>query len=160
MSKIIIIVVFIFWVFLSFFYARSLFQPANSIANNFNQVATNQNNNSNSATYTLSTALVAQHNKASDCWATIGANVYNVSSYINSHPGGQTNITKYCGADMGAAFSAQGHSANASSILASFKIGVIGSAVSADTINNNMPAPVNNNQNSGGDDDEEEEDDD
>ena len=34
MSKIIIIVVFIFWIFLSFFYARSLFDTARPLTNN------------------------------------------------------------------------------------------------------------------------------
>lgn len=110
--------------------------------------------------YALTTALVASHNQASDCWATVGANVYNVTSYIRSHPGGSSNITRYCGADIGAAFAAQGHSANASNILASYKIGTIGSTVSSDTINSTPPPGSNNTGTNNNNDDEEEEEDD
>ncbi len=92
----------------------------------------------------LTAALVSQHSLASDCWVTAGNNVYNVTSYIKSHPGGQSNITRYCGQDIAAAFASQGHSANASSIFASYKIGTIGSTVSSDVVNT---APANTNQN-------------
>ncbi|MFA6466584.1 MAG: cytochrome b5-like heme/steroid binding domain-containing protein [Patescibacteria group bacterium] len=135
--------------------------PTNS---NKNSVNNNQNTTSPEpttpipVTYTLTTALVAQHNSSADCWATVGSNVYNVTSYISSHPGGSSNITKYCGADIAAAFTAQGHSANASNILASYKIGTIGSTVSPDTLNSTPPPSTNNNIGRG-DDDEEEDDD-
>lgn len=105
--------------------------------------------------YTLSTTLVAQHNQASDCWVTAGNNVYNVTAYIRSHPGGQANITKYCGQDIAAAFAAQGHSANANNIFASYKIGTIGSNITQNATT--PPAPINNPNNNG--DDEEEDDD-
>jgi cytochrome b involved in lipid metabolism len=145
--------------------ATSISASANTNANfptNSNESVANNSQNTNTpspVSYTLTTALVAQHNTASDCWATVGNNVYNVTSYIRSHPGGQANITRYCGADIGAAFVAQGHSANASNILASYKIGTIGASVSADTINTNPVNNSNNNQNSSDDDEEEEEDD-
>ncbi|RJQ35737.1 cytochrome b5 domain-containing protein, partial [Candidatus Parcubacteria bacterium] len=108
--------------------------------------------------YTLTAALVAQHNTPSDCWVTANGSVYNVTSYIRAHPGGVSAITAYCGADIAAAFAAQGHSANASNIMASYKIGVLGA-----TVDNTTVEAVNNNSvntGGGGDDDEEEEDDD
>lgn len=106
---------------------------------------------------TLTSAMVSQHNTAGDCWVTAGANVYNVTSYIRSHPGGQSNITKYCGADIAVAFAGQGHSANASNIFANYKIGTIGSSVSTDVV---TTPPTNTNQNIGNNEYEEEEEDD
>jgi cytochrome b involved in lipid metabolism len=130
-----------------------------------NNTNTNQNNpvnlptNINNPTPTnliLTAALVAQHNTTADCWVTAGNNVYNVTSYIRSHPGGQGNITKYCGADLATAYTAQGHSVNAGNIFASYKIGTIGSSVSTDIVNT---PPVNTNQNPFGTDDDDEDDD-
>ena len=108
---------------------------------------------------TLTSAMVAQHNTAGDCWVTASNNVYNVTSYIRSHPGGQSNITQYCGKDIAAAFAGQGHSAKASNIFASYKIGSIGSSVPSDAINTPSSTSNQNNVNSRGDDENEEEDD-
>ncbi len=118
---------------------------------------TNTTNKPEPLSYTLTTALVAQHSRANDCWVTANNNVYNVTSYINSHPGGASNITKYCGQDIAAAFARQGHSANASNIFASYKIGTIGSSV---TQNTTTPPPPTNNQNNNSEEEENEEDDD
>lgn len=121
-------------------------------------INTNINTNSNPApvNYTLTAALISQHNTASDCWVTGGNTVYNVTNYIYQHPGGSSRIIPYCGSDIQSAFDAQGHSANASQILAGLEIGVVGQAVSAQNVN--PSTPVNNNNNN--DDDDEEEDDD
>lgn len=152
MNKIIIIAVFIFWGAVSIFFVNSLWQKNNSNGLGNNAPATSPANNPAPVTYTLTTAIVAQHNTASDCWVTAGNNVYNVTSYIKAHPGGQSNITRYCGADIGAAYTAQGHSANAGNIFASYKIGTIGSAVSTDVV---ITPPATTNQNTGRGDDEE-----
>ncbi|MFM2374638.1 MAG: hypothetical protein RLZZ234_633, partial [Candidatus Parcubacteria bacterium] len=45
----------------------------------------------------LSTASVATHASASDCWIIVNNNVYNVTDYIPFHPGGVSTITNYCG---------------------------------------------------------------
>lgn len=102
---------------------------------------------------TLTLALVSQHNTASDCWVTYGNTVYSVTNYLNTHPGGRSRIIPYCGADIAAAFAAQGHSNSATSILNGLAIGTIGQAISSDP-NTITPPPVNNS-----DDDEEEDDD-
>ena len=129
---------------------------------NINSTTTTQTNNNTNTTnkpeplnYTLTAALIAQHNTASDCWVTANNNVYNVTSYINSHPGGANNITKYCGQDIAAAFARQGHSANASNIFASYKIGTIGSSV---TQNTTTPPPPSNSQNNNNEEDGEDDD--
>lgn len=143
----------------------SSIDSAGSTANDANTNTNNAVVNTPKPTsLTLTSTVVSQHNTAGDCWVTAGNNVYNVTSYIRSHPGGQSNITKYCGKDIAAAFAGQGHSANASNIFASYKIGTIGTSVSSDVINT---APTNTSQNNTdnqvngqrGDDDEEEDDD-
>jgi len=129
---------------------------SNTATNSQNNNPTSQNNSTPTpvpVSYTLTTAIVSQHNSPSDCWVTGNANVYNVTSYITSHPGGQANITAYCGADIQAAFDAQGHSADAHSILASYQIGTLGATVTADAVNNTPPPPANNT--GGGHDDDE-----
>jgi cytochrome b involved in lipid metabolism len=132
-----------------------------SVDNTTSDVNTNTNNavvNTPKVTnLTLTGAIISQHNTAGDCWVTAGNNVYNVTSYIRSHPGGQSNITKYCGKDIAAAFAGQGHSANASNIFASYKIGTIGSSVPTEVV---TTPPTNTNQNIGNNEYEEEEDDD
>ncbi|MFT3861096.1 cytochrome b5 domain-containing protein [Micropruina sp.] len=54
------------------------------------------------ATYTL--AEVARHNSQSDCWAVIDKGVYNLTEWINQHPGGPDKIIPLCGTDATDAF--------------------------------------------------------
>lgn len=74
-------------------------------------------------TYTL--AQVAAHNSPSDCWTAINGSVYNLTSFVGSHPGGAA-ILKICGTDGTATFMAQ-HNAGAQqmTILATLKVGVL-----------------------------------
>jgi len=140
MSKIIIIAVFIFWAGLSFFYANSLVKQ--NLFGGTQTIPINPNTKSNnvvasaSDTSVLTLALIAEHNSPADCWVTVGDNVYDVTSYIKVHPGGQNSITAYCGIDIQVAFDSQEHSANARNIFASYQIGTIGTVLSADTVNN------------------------
>lgn len=164
MNKIVIIAVFIFWVAVSFFYANTLVKQntaGNNLASlgNNNYTPVNKNTDNGSADI-LNAALVAQHNTSADCWVTANGNVYSVSSYLRAHPGGASAITPYCGADIAAAFAAQGHSSNAASIMASYKIGTLGSTVDNNTVTSvdNNPAPSGGGESE--DDDDEEEDDD
>jgi cytochrome b involved in lipid metabolism len=75
-----------------------------------------------STEYTLT--QVATHNKKTDCWTTINGGVYNVTSWIDEHPGGADAIISLCGIDGSSAFvdqhSGQKRPANE---LATFKIG-------------------------------------
>jgi cytochrome b involved in lipid metabolism len=74
--------------------------------------------------YTM--AEVRTHSSAQNCWTTINGSVYNVTSWINQHPGGSAAIISLCGIDGTSAFSGQhGSQARPASELASFKIGVL-----------------------------------
>ncbi len=74
--------------------------------------------------YTM--AQVVAHNTASSCWTAINGSVYNVTSWISQHPGGQQAIISLCGIDGSAAFNDQhGGQRRPASELASFKIGAL-----------------------------------
>lgn len=157
MNKIVIVAVFIFWAALSFFYANSLInknspqqfpETTNLNTNLLVDGSTNQNID-NPTTVQLTKATVAQHNNTSDCWVTAGNNVYNVTGYIRSHPGGAQRIIDYCGADVAQAMGEIGHSSKALSILAGYKIGVVGATINQQTVEaaqnlNNNPSNSNN----------------
>jgi cytochrome b involved in lipid metabolism len=76
----------------------------------------------NTATYT--TAEVATRNIRTNCWTIVSGSVYNLTSYINSHPGGVSSISQLCGKDGTAIFNGQ-HMGDSSpmSRLANLKIG-------------------------------------
>lgn len=74
--------------------------------------------------YTLSEVQSA--NSESKCWTTVGDNVYDISSFINKHPGGRAKVLALCGKDGTAPFTKQhGSFQQAIDTLASLKIGVL-----------------------------------
>lgn len=77
-------------------------------------------------------AQVRKHNSADDCWTIIGRGVYDLTSWVNRHPGGASRIVAICGRDGTQAFRAQhaGESRPASE-LASFRIGRLARPASA-----------------------------
>ncbi|KAF4662127.1 hypothetical protein FOZ61_002690 [Perkinsus olseni] len=42
---------------------------------------------------------VASHNSASDCWLIIADKIYDVTTFLADHPGGQKAILPHCGRD-------------------------------------------------------------
>ncbi len=73
--------------------------------------------------YTL--AEVAKHSTKTDCWTTVNGNVYNLTSFVTKHPGGD-KILKICGIDGTATFTAQhGGQPNPEKMIATLKIGVV-----------------------------------
>ncbi len=69
---------------------------------------------------------VAKHATKTDCWTAVNGSVYNVTSWITKHPGGQEEILSLCGKDGSAAFNGQhGGQAQQEKQLASFKIGTL-----------------------------------
>jgi cytochrome b involved in lipid metabolism len=57
------------------------------------------------AGYTM--AQVAANNSAKSCWAVIEGSVYNLTNWINSHPGGTGAIMSLCGTEATSSFNAQ-----------------------------------------------------
>ena len=68
---------------------------------------------------------VAQHNSKTSCWSTINGNVYDLTSWIPQHPGGERAILQICGKDGSLKFNHQhGGAPQQAMILAGFKIGI------------------------------------
>ena len=69
-------------------------------------------------------AMVSENDDASSCWSAINGNVYDLTAWINSHPGGPSRILGLCGTDGSASFNAM-HSGqpNPESRLQSFLLG-------------------------------------
>ncbi len=85
---------------------------------------TQQNNIESGSSYTIDE--VSAHNSADDCWMIIDGKVYDVTDYVNTHPGGD-KILQGCGKNATKLFDTQGgrgdHSANAENIRDSYYIG-------------------------------------
>ena len=76
------------------------------------------------ATKSYTSAQVKRHNKASDCWTIINGSVYNLTKWVNRHPGGSQFIVQLCGRNGSAAFTGQhGSDGSARSMLAGYRIG-------------------------------------
>ena len=72
--------------------------------------------------YTM--AKVKENNSASSCWSVINGNVYNLTQWINSHPGGPSVIRGLCGADGTASFNGRHRGqGNPTATLASYLLG-------------------------------------
>ena len=74
--------------------------------------------------YTL--VQIATHNDGTSCWSAIDGNVYDLTSWINQHPGGEGAILSICGKDGSGAFNNQhGGQSRPENILQTFKIGAL-----------------------------------
>lgn len=74
--------------------------------------------------YTM--AEVQKHNSATSCWSDINGSVYDLTDWVDNHPGGKAAILMICGKDGSPLFNAQhGGSNRVASVLAKFKIGTL-----------------------------------
>ena len=76
------------------------------------------------ANYTL--AQISSHKNAASCYSAIDGSVYDLTRWIEAHPGGVENILILCGRDGTKEFKEQ-HGTNDEALkrLASFKIGTL-----------------------------------
>jgi len=99
-----------------------VYPPPTNTTGNTN--TTGSNSTVGAKTYTL--AQVATHSNSKSCWTTINGGVYDVTSWISQHPGGEQAILSICGIDGSTAFNNQhGGQSRPESELASFKIGTL-----------------------------------
>jgi cytochrome b involved in lipid metabolism len=82
-----------------------------------------------SAAGTYTATEVAKHNTGTDCWSVVNKNVYDLTSYVSSHPCGSAVIKAICGKDGTAAFSGQhGGASRPNNTLDGFKLGALSTA--------------------------------
>lgn len=74
----------------------------------------------------ITAADVAKHNTPDDCWTSINGTVYNVTAWIDQHPGGAQRIINLCGIDGSSQFDGE-HSGEPKpeKILAGFEVGTL-----------------------------------
>ncbi|KAG2399633.1 cytochrome b5 [Vigna umbellata] len=71
---------------------------------------------------------VAKHNKTKDCWLVISGKVYDVTPFMEEHPGGDEVLLSATGKDATNDFEDVGHSDSARDMMAKYYIGEIDSS--------------------------------
>eukprot|EP00246_Nothoceros_aenigmaticus_P012981 TRINITY_DN4245_c0_g1_i2.p1 TRINITY_DN4245_c0_g1~~TRINITY_DN4245_c0_g1_i2.p1 ORF type:complete len:140 (-),score=24.46 TRINITY_DN4245_c0_g1_i2:1075-1494(-) len=71
--------------------------------------------------YTL--AEVSEHNQANDCWLIINGKVYDVTKFLEEHPGGDDVLLSATGKDATDDFDDVGHSTSARAMMDEYLIG-------------------------------------
>ncbi|EDW02069.1 cytochrome b5 [Drosophila grimshawi] len=72
---------------------------------------------------TFTRADVAKHNTNKDTWLLIHNSIYDVTSFLNEHPGGEEVLIEQAGKDATENFEDVGHSNDAREMMKKFKIG-------------------------------------
>jgi cytochrome b involved in lipid metabolism len=94
-------------------------------------------------TINLSNSEIKTHNLKSDCWSIVNGNVYNLTSYVKSHPGGASVIANICGKDGSKAFVNQHNTqGKPNNVLSSFLLGPVGASITAETGQKVIEPPV------------------
>ena len=105
----------------------------------------------------LTAAEIATHNSRSDCWSIVRGNVYNLTSYVQKHPGGASVIANICGKDGTGAFTNQHNSqSKPNNVLSGFLLGAVDATIPAGVAQKVIAAPTGG---SGNESDEESDDD-
>lgn len=74
----------------------------------------------------FSAADITTHKDATSCYTSISGGVYDLTAWINMHPGGKQNIISICGIDGTQAFMEQHHGGKKFlNVLSRFKIGTL-----------------------------------
>lgn len=66
---------------------------------------------------------VTKHNSANDAWIIIHNKVYDVTKFLNQHPGGEEVVLEHVGRDGTEPFENIGHSSDAREMMEPYKIG-------------------------------------
>ncbi|KAL7003658.1 Cytochrome b5 isoform E [Sarracenia purpurea var. burkii] len=71
---------------------------------------------------------VSKHNKTKDCWLIISGKVYDVTPFMDDHPGGDEVLLSATGKDATTDFEDVGHSDSARELMEKYYIGEIDAA--------------------------------
>lgn len=78
---------------------------------------------SNLTEYTL--AQVSEHWQTNDCWVVVEDLVYDITEFLDEHPGGQYIVMEHAGRDATLVFRGSRHSQDAYNMLDKYLIGVL-----------------------------------
>ncbi len=79
-------------------------------------------------TNNLTSSEVSKHNTSSNCWMIISQSVYDFTSFLQAHPGGEAVMQPFCGKDATVAYQTMGgmgrsHSTKANEMMKSYLLG-------------------------------------
>mmetsp|Transcript_115298 Transcript_115298/g.162105 ORF Transcript_115298/g.162105 Transcript_115298/m.162105 type:complete len:130 (+) Transcript_115298:55-444(+) len=72
---------------------------------------------------TITLKEIEKHNSSDDCWLAIDGSVYDITAFLDQHPGGEEVVLETAGTDASGAFDDVGHSSDARDMLKKYKIG-------------------------------------
>lgn len=105
----------------------------------------------------LSASEIQSHNSRSDCWSIVRGSVYNLTSYVQKHPGGASVIANICGKDGSSAFINQHNTqGKPNNVLSGFLLGAVDATIPAGVAQKVIAPPAGG---SGNESDEESDDD-
>ncbi|KAL4788612.1 hypothetical protein BJX76DRAFT_315206 [Aspergillus varians] len=90
---------------------------------------------------TFTTAEVESHNSAKSCYVTLGSKVYDITSFVEDHPGGGDLVLEYAGKDVAQILRdpvSHDHSESAYEILEDSLVGFIGTKASSTPANGSL----------------------
>ncbi|XP_015079769.1 cytochrome b5-like [Solanum pennellii] len=91
-------------------------------------------------------AEVSQHNNAKDCWLIISGKVYDVTKFLEDHPGGDDVLLSATGKDATDDFEDVGHSSSARAMLDEYYVGEIDSSTIPTSVKYTPPKQPHYNQ--------------
>ncbi|PWA77854.1 cytochrome b5 type 06 [Artemisia annua] len=94
--------------------------------------------------YTLQ--QVAEHNDPKDCWLIIDGKVYDVTKFLEDHPGGDDVLLSATGKDATDDFEDVGHSSTAKAMMDEFYVGDIDTATIPSKVEYKPPKQAHYNQ--------------
>jgi len=135
-KKVVLFVTSILWtiIFVAIFIAIILPRPQVAITNSTTSTSNIKNLAYENITLTLDE--IAKHNKINDCWIIVENKVYDITPYIQYHPGGVDNIAMYCGRNATEGFNSKNqvpavpHSQAAWELLQQYYLGKVGEKIS------------------------------
>lgn len=91
-------------------------------------------------------ADVSKHNSAKDCWLVIHNKVYDVTKFLEDHPGGDEVLISSTGKDASNDFDDIGHSTSAYTMMEEYYVGDIDSSTIPSTVDYTPPKQPHYNQ--------------
>jgi cytochrome b involved in lipid metabolism len=137
MKKLVTISLFIFWaVVVAILVASLVYYQGNKKTNSYissvkspvpTSTGTVNGNPAASSTLILNMVEISKHNSINDCWLLINNKVYDVTSFVSSHPGGPDTIALHCGQEATQAYNTKDigrpHSNQATNMLQNYYVG-------------------------------------
>lgn len=128
-------------------YDKNNQSKTSSITTDTGQIDTLTNPGSGTTSLNLSKTELAKHNSANSCWLLISGKIYDVTTFLNQHPGNASTILPTCGTDATAAYASRGgtgsHSSSATAMLADYYIGNLNQTVKTNADSPTSPTIAN-----------------